>query len=329
MTEGLPEVFTPMLATSAERPFDSPEYWFEVKWDGVRVLAFCKSGGTRLYSRTHREITHQYPEFADLHTRLSIENAVFDGEIFAPDEKGRPSFELLQQRIGLTRPSDVRRAVAVVPVQMVCFDLPFAGGKWVSELPLADRFERLSSALSFEGRILKAEPVPERGIPLFEAAQENDLEGIVAKQISSKYLPGKRTRAWMKIKALNRIDCVIGGWSPGRGSRTGSFGSLMLGLYGDGELTYIGSVGTGFTDTSLRHLLGELERLEADRSPFDKPPPVPGARFLKPELVCEVEYREMTTGLRLRAPSYKGLRTDKAAEDCRIEEVVPAAGSAG
>lgn len=315
-----PPLFTPMLATPAPAPFDSAAHWFELKWDGVRLLAYIEEGRTRLYSRRQREVTAQYPEFADLHSRMKLTNAVIDGEIFVADEKGRPSFELVQQRINQSRPADVRRTAAEYPAQLVCFDLVFADGEWIGDEPLSERRELLSSTLAFDDRVVCPDPIPEKGVAFFEAAKARGLEGIVAKQISSRYVPGRRTRNWLKIKVVNTVEVVIGGWSPGRGGRSSSFGSLLMGLYDDEGLRYIGSVGTGFTDRTLKELQAKLNQLEIARSPFAERIPFPGLHWVKPELVGEVEYREMTSQLILRAASFKALRPDLSPEECRLEK---------
>lgn len=328
----LPPVFTPMLASSAPVPFDSTDFLFDLKWDGVRVLVFCEEGTTRLYSRTQRDVTHQYPEFADMHERLDVSSAVIDGEIVAPEEEGRPSFQLLQQRIGLVRPADVRKAMVEVPVQFVCFDLVFFDGQWISDDPLTDRLTQLERGVDFSGRVMNSAPIEESGVALFEAAKASGLEGVVAKRKISPYLVGRRSKDWLKIKVVRQMDCVIGGWSQGTGSRASTFGSLLLGVYDrDDNLRYIGSVGTGFDDRSLTALRKGLETIEVTACPFEpsslRAPdipkwirsPVPGARWVEPKLVCVVEYRELTKDFRLRAPSFKRLRADKAATECRIE----------
>lgn len=313
---GLPPFFPPMMAGTAPAPFDSPDHWFELKWDGVRVLAFCEAGRTRLYSRTGREVTSLYPEAAGLHARLSVADAVVDGEIVALDG-GIPSFQKIQRRLGLTRPGDVRRMAAEVPVSVVCFDLVVAGGEWIGALPLEERHRRLEDALAPGGPVTLSTPVLHAGVAFFHAAEERGLEGIVAKRLSSPYVPGRRTRDWLKVKTSKHLDCVVGGWSPGEGSRRGSFGSLLVGLHdAEGHLRYVGSVGTGFDERTLDALAAGLEALETSVCPFAERPPVPGARWVRPELVCVVEYREMTDARRLRAPSFKGLRTDKQPQEC-------------
>jgi bifunctional non-homologous end joining protein LigD len=322
----LPPLFKPMLPTLVKEPFDSAEHLFEVKWDGVRVLAFCDSDSTRLYSRSSREVTHQYPEFARLHRHLRASNAVLDGEIVALDTDARPSFELLQRRINLSRPSDIERGVRLIALDLVLFDIPFVEGTWIGGHPLQARLERLTAAVEFGERVLRSDPIAEQGIALFTAANAKGLEGIVGKSRLSHYIPGKRTRDWLKVKTVQEIDCVIGGFTPGLNARSSSLGALLVGLYDGGSLRYIGSVGTGFTDKALAAMKSLLESIESAASAFDEPPRIKGVRWVQPKLVCTVEYREMTTGLKLRAPAFKGLRDDKAPEECVVADQVPLSG---
>jgi bifunctional non-homologous end joining protein LigD len=309
-----------MLATLAAEPFDSPEWLFEVKWDGVRTLAFCDESSTRLYSRSGREVTFQYPEFSDLHRTLKSSNAVLDGEIVALDPARRPSFELLQHRINLSRPADIARAVERIALDLVLFDVVFVDGRWVNEEPLSSRVERLGSLVEFGDRVQRSPPIPEHGVALFEAARDNHLEGIVAKRAASRYLPGRRSRDWLKIKTILEADCVIGGYSSGQGNRSGALGALLVGAFDDG-LRYIGSVGTGFTEATLEILRSQLDARTTDECPFVDPLPPKGITWVRPELVCLVQYRELTKARKLRAPAFKGLRYDKSPQECRIEDL--------
>jgi bifunctional non-homologous end joining protein LigD len=174
------------------------------------------------------------------------------------------------------------------------------------------------------GRMQLTYFVDGEGVPFTNGAKQLGFEGVVAKRIGSRYHPGKRTGDWRKIKLLNRQDCVIIGWTPGEGRRTDVFGALLLGAYDDGNLRWTGQVGTGFTDRMLEDLMRRLEPLRRTDPPIDDPElrKVKGARFVEPQLVCEVEYLEMTSAGKLRAPSYKGLRPDKAPEDCVLEKPV-------
>lgn len=310
-----------MLPTLTQRAFDSPEHLFEVKWDGVRVLAFCDGSSTRLYSRTGREVTHQYPEFNQLAARLNVPNAVLDGEIVALDANSRPSFERLQSRINLSRPSDIARGVSQIALDLVLFDVVFDRGEWIGSRPLIDRLERLGTSVVFGERVLRSEPIPLHGIALFEAAKAKGLEGIVAKAMKSHYIPGRRTRDWLKVKTTYDIDVVVGGWSAGLNSRASSMGALQVGAYDpEGNLRYLGSVGTGFKDRDLRSIRAKLEEREIATSPFADKIPSRGIRWARPELVARVEYRELTNGMRLRAPSFKGLRDDKRPEECTLPQ---------
>lgn len=318
---GLPPIFAPMLPTLVDEAFDSPDHLFEIKWDGVRVLAFCDRSSTTLYSRTGRNCTPQYPEFSRLHERLKVPNAVLDGEIVALDANARPSFELLQSRINLSRPSDITRGVERIALDLVLFDVPFAGAEWLGGLPLTGRIERLGAGVDFGERVLRSEAIPLHGCALFEAARARGLEGIVAKAMKSHYIPGKRTRDWLKVKTKYDIDVVIGGWSPGQNARSSSLGALQVGAYdAEGKLRYLGSVGTGFTERTLRQIRPELEARESPVRPFADPVAVKGVRWVRPELVAMVEYRELTRAPRLRAPSFKGLREDKRPEECLLPE---------
>lgn len=318
---GLPPFFAPMLPTLIHDAFDSPDHVFEVKWDGVRVLAFCDRSGARLISRTKREVTHQYPEFSDLHAGIEPTTAVLDGEIVALDPSGRPSFELLQKRINIARPADIARAAERQPLQLVLFDLLFADGRWMGNRPLVERTGRLDSAVEFGGRTLRSESFPEHGIALFEAARKRGLEGIVAKRSASHYLPGKRTRDWLKIKTVYDLDCVICGYTAGNNSRASSLGALLLGVYNHAGLRYVGSVGTGFDERTLAELRRRLDGLRTDRSPFIEPVSVKGVSWVTPALVCSVQYRELTSGKKLRAPSFKGLREDKSPPECTLKQL--------
>lgn len=316
-----PPPFTPMLAELEQDPFDAPGWWFEPKFDGVRALVYVDEGSTRLVSRNSRDQTSTYPELARLHERITAVNAVVDGEIVATDESGRTSFELLQQRMNLASQSDVDRVRRKVPVELVAFDILWLDGMDLTREPLERRRERLHEVV-VEGKGLRLiYGVSHDGKEFHRIAKQHGLEGVIGKRAGSVYQPGKRSSDWKKIKILNRQDCVILGWTPGHGSRGASFGALLVGAYERGRLVWIGQVGTGYTDGMLHDLLGRLKDIETDRAPIDDPElaKVKGARWTRPELVCVVEYLQVTSARKLRAPSYKGLRTDKLPEDCLLE----------
>ncbi len=321
-TGASPPVIDPMMATPGAQPFDSKDWVYEVKWDGVRTLALIDKQTVRLLSRRRNDVTAQYPELSGMAQQLSGFNGLVDGEIVALDEKGRPSFETLQQRSSTSKPGSA--LLGKHPIEYVAFDLLWLDGESLMNRPLEDRFDVLNRVLLPGKGVQLATRVPRTGVRFFEQAKRLGLEGVIAKKLGSIYQPGKRSRDWLKIKAVKRQDCVIVGWLPGEGSRGGTIGSLALAVYRGDALTYSGNVGTGFTERTLTDLKKRLEPLHTDKAavplPAKLPPELRHTQWVRPELVCEVEYLEFTSAGRLRAPSYKGLRTDKAPEDAVAEE---------
>jgi bifunctional non-homologous end joining protein LigD len=323
--EPMPERILPMLAAAGQLPKPEKGWSFEVKWDGVRAIAYVKPGRLRLESRNLREITEGYPEVRGILRDLGMREAVLDGELVAFDDDGRPSFERLQRRMHVTAPSSVRRLAASTPVVYAIFDLLYLDGHNLTGLPYSERRERLTE-LGLQGpawRVPAGHPPP--GQRLLDATAKQSLEGIVAKRLDSRYEPGRRTGAWIKIKHTHRQELVIGGWLPGEGRRTDRIGALLMGYYEpDGRLHFAGRVGTGFTDRTLEELGGKLARIRRDKTPFDPPPKLPrNAAFVDPGLVAEVEFRQWTAEGVMRAPSYKGLRDDKSALEVVREDPEP------
>ncbi len=319
-----PPPFTPMLAEGGHQAFDDERWRFEPKLDGIRTLAYVATDGTRQVSRTGRDQTAIYPELDNLARFVNALNAVIDGEIVAADERGRPSFERLQQRMNLTAPKDIEKARRKVPVVLFAFDLLWLDGRDLTREPLEERRRLLEEIVTVTGPMALTFVVDREGTSFFDSARTLGFEGIVAKRLGSPYVSGRRTKDWRKIKATNQQDCLILGWTPGTGSRGATFGALLLGAYRDGELVWIGQVGTGFTEGVLRDLMKRLTPREQPGPPIADPElaAVKGARWVRPELVCEVEYLEMTRVGKLRAPSFKGLRPDKAPADCVLEPPV-------
>jgi DNA ligase D-like protein (predicted ligase)/DNA ligase D-like protein (predicted polymerase)/DNA ligase D-like protein (predicted 3'-phosphoesterase) len=318
-----PPTYEPMMAVLTAEAFDDDEWLFEVKWDGHRCLANLGTA-TRLTSRTRRDMTAQFPELIDMHRQLAARNAVVDGEIVALDRDGRPSFERMQDRFHRT-PEELARNKGRVPVQFLAFDLLWLDGQPLLDLPLVERRARLNEVLVETRDIRLSQVVEGAGRRFFEQVRELQLEGIVAKRAASPYRPGIRSHDWRKIKALCLQDCVIVGWTPGKGGRAATLGSLLLAVYDDGRLRYAGNVGTGFTHAFLADLLERLQGLQVPAAMFEgfEGTPRPrGARFVRPELVCEVEYLKWTQDDKLRAASFKGLRPDKPPTDARREHPV-------
>ncbi len=320
--EAFPDSISPMLATaSATLPDgDDGDWAFELKWDGVRALAYVTGGTARLESRNGNDITARYPELFGLATACPGRDLVLDGEIVAFDAEGRPSFSLLQTRMHVTGPRSVAALVGSTPLAYLIFDLLHLDGRSTRDLPWTDR-RRLLEGLGLRGAGWQTPAVHRSdGAAVLAASQSARLEGVVAKRTSSIYTAGKRSRDWLKIKNLCRQELVIGGWLPGSGNRDGRIGALLAGYHDDDGLRFAGKVGTGFTDAELRRLMEALKPLAVDESPFADPIAYGAARFVEPTLVMDVEFTEWTHNGTLRHPSYKGRRDDKAAAEVRREE---------
>jgi bifunctional non-homologous end joining protein LigD len=225
--------------------------------------------------------------------------------------------------MNLASAKDIERIRRKIPVTLFAFDLLWYDGRDLTREPLETR-RALLEDIATETDLLRLTLIVDgEGRAFYESAKQLRFEGVVAKRLGSRYEPGRRTKDWRKIKALNHQDCVILGWTPGSGSRTSTFGALLVGAYRkrDGDLIWIGQVGTGFTDAFLADLMGQLKGLRSDEPPIEDPElrKLKGATWVRPELVCEVEFLEMTEGGKLRAPSFKGLRPDKLPADCVIE----------
>lgn len=322
--EPIPERLEPMKATLSKLPPDEESWGFEIKWDGVRAIAYCEPGQVRLESRNLREVTRQYPEVRALAGQLGSRTAVLDGELVAFDADGRPSFQRLQRRMHVASEAEVRRRARDAPVTYVIFDLLYLDGDLLLDRGYEERREHLEG-LGLEGESWQT-PSYHRGdgAALVAASRAQGLEGILAKRLASAYAPGRRSRDWLKIKNTRSQEVVIGGWLPGKGRREGELGALLVGYHvrEDGErlLRYAGKVGTGFRDADLRLLRERLQPLRREESPFAGRQPQRGSIFVEPELVCEVEFSEWTQSATLRHPSYKGLRDDKPPTDVVREE---------
>ena len=293
--------FEPMLASKRAEPFDDESWWFEVKWDGYRAIVGSSTGVVRARSRRGLDLLGPFPELANLEIPDGV---VVDGEIVAFDTDGRPSFSLLQRRTGFGG----ARTESRVGVNLVVFDVLFHGTE-VIDLPYEER-RSLLERLELEPPIIVPEPTPASGTSLFAAVKETGIEGIVAKRLGSRYQPGRRSEDWQKISIRRTLRAVVGGYTPGDGGRASTFGSVLVGLYEPSGLRWIGAVGSGFTDASLRAFFEALSQIRRDTSPFSNEVVLPGPGrpvWVEPAIVVSVEYKEWTHDDHLRAPVYKGI----------------------
>ena len=297
-----------MLAVNSE-PFDSPDFLYEVKWDGYRCLAYLEANKTVLRSRNQREITPVFPELAGLHNHVRKRPALLDGEIVI-FQSGLPSFAALQARAFAADPEKTARLAGKAPALLITFDLLYSGGVSCLREPLEKRKEILAEILVAGGPAVISEFISGRGREFFRACAERGLEGVVAKRLGSPYLPGKRSLCWRKFRHTKEIDLVICGYQKGRGGR--KLGSLVVAESAAGKLLYRGKVGSGLDREEERRLLELLPSLEIKTPPLDLPPQEGrGVLWVKPALVCAVNFLGLTGDGLLRHPVYRGLRFDK------------------
>jgi bifunctional non-homologous end joining protein LigD len=307
----LPTRPQPMLAETAAAAFDDPNWRFEVKWDGYRMLARIEPGGhVQLLSRNTQDYTQAFAPVAHDLEQLQVP-ALIDGEVVVVDENGRSDFQMLQNflRTGSGR------------LVYYAFDLLHLEGRDLMKLPLSERQELLRRTLPQGDHLRLSEAVPIHGTALFAQATKQGLEGLMAKNSSSTYKPGARSRDWLKVKTVHRQEAVIGGFTAPRAGRH-YFGSLVLGVFKDGRLRYIGHVGTGFDDATLKSLYDRMQTLRTAKCPFDPAPKTnEPATWIKPELVCEISFTEWTNEDLIRHPVFLGLREDKQAGEVSREKV--------
>ena len=311
----LPGSLRPMLAaTGTTMPHDADNWALELKWDGVRALAFIERGKVRLMSRTERDITVTYPELAGLGAATSRKQLLLDGEIVVFGAGGWPEFEALQPRMHVSSAAQAALLAGQTPVTYLIFDLLQVDGRPLLDLEYRER-RALLDGLSLSGPFWQTPPdFPGSDFEAVQAVSvSHGMEGLVAKRLDSRYVPGGRADLWRKIKNLLTQEAVVAGYKPGQGNRTGQVGSLLIGVHDDSGLVYAGHVGTGFSAETLRMLGERLQPLRRADSPFDGPVPPEYARpavWVEPRLVIEVAFDRWTRAGRMRAPVYRGLRDD-------------------
>jgi bifunctional non-homologous end joining protein LigD len=318
----MPHAITPMMAELARTPPRGEDWLFEIKWDGVRAIGFVEHESVRLMSRTGHSCEKQYPELSVIPHYLAAEQAILDGEIAVLDEKGVARFELIQPRIHQTDPNAVAHLARSRPVVYFVFDLLYLNGYDLRQAPLIERKRLLESILTPAGVLRLSESFAGAGQQMLEAAEGTGLEGIMAKRANSRY-ESRRSREWLKLKIVQRQEFVICGFTAGERDH---FGALVLGVYDQGRLVWVGNAGTGFDQKTLAFLRQKLDPLVVPRSSFpDNPRVAREVTWVKPELVAEVKFANWTEEGRLRAPVYLGLRTDLDPRQCVREKAAASA----
>ena len=306
--------YRPMLATLTDALPHGDGWTFEVKWDGYRALGYVRNGTAKLLSRNGNDLTERFAGVARaLEHAARSPSCVVDGEVCALDERGRPSFSLMQQG----KPG--------TPVVYAVFDILELDGQGVTDRPLSERRELLAALFGAGDTTIRISAGFDDGDALFAAAEEQHLEGVMAKRLSSRYAEGRRTRDWLKIKTHGEQEFVVVGYTKGEGRRARSFGSLVLAVNEAGTLRWVGNAGTGFTEKAIEELLASLEPLRVETSPLAVVPKMPKVRgadvvWVAPKLVAEVKFAEWTHDGHLRAPVYLGLRDDRTAPEVRAEK---------
>ncbi|MFZ5652023.1 MAG: non-homologous end-joining DNA ligase [Bacillota bacterium] len=307
----------PMLAVSSQ-PFDSREYIFEVKWDGYRAMAYLDKGVTELRSRNLLDISGMFPDLVGIHRHVKSLPALLDGEVVV-FSGGRPSFGAIQSRGRLTNAVKIKRYSEMMPATYVAFDILYVSGRAVMDEPLLRRKEMLAAEVKGGGSLAVSEYVAENGVLLAEAARDQGLEGIMAKSLNSPYLPGRRSPYWKKVRHTREADLGICGYRVGKGGRR--LGALLLCGSIKGKTVYVGKVGTGFSREIEEDLISRLQKIKTAEPQVAVPrKDAAGVTWVRPHLVCTVEYLETTGGGYLRHPSFKGLRFDKEFMECGFPE---------
>jgi bifunctional non-homologous end joining protein LigD len=305
-----PDFVPPMMAESTKAPFDSQDWIFEIKLDGYRAITvFDSAGKAHLWSRNGLSLEAKFPAIANAVSKLKLRSTVLDGEVVAVDEKGIPRFQLLQRF----------QKQPTAPTLYYVFDLLWYRGDDLTQKPVLERRNVLERVLKPVAGIQLGSYVEAEGKALFELTKEKGMEGIIAKHKDSLYRPGKRASDWLKIKARLQQEFVVGGFTAPKGSRK-HLGAVVLGAYSNGTLRHYGYAGSGFTEKGLKDAVDRMKPLFIDKCPFVNPPNIKEKiQWVRPKLVCEVEYAELTADDQLRQTTFLGWRDDKNPKEVVLE----------
>jgi len=316
------QLIKPMLAHTSE-PFDSPEFCFELKFDGTRAICYINKENkeVKLLNRRLKFFQKNYPELLGLYNDVTANKVVIDGEVVI-FKQGKPDFPSLQTREHVDDPTRISLLSELMPATYIVFDILYKDGRSLINLPLIERKKILEKTVKESDRILLSSYVIGKGKKFFREVKKKGLEGMIAKRLKSTYQIGKRPKDWLKIKFLKTLDCVICGYTVGSGWREKYFGALILGCYHQGKLRYIGRVGTGLDEKGYAELTKTLQKLKTDKCSFKEKPEFPSdivPVWVKPELVCEVKFMNLSKNYIMRTPSFIRLRYDKEAKECVLE----------
>jgi len=299
---------SPMLIAENQPPFDSPDHVYELKWDGIRCLAYFDSDRTELRNKRNKCLNAVYPELSDIHKQVH-HRCILDGELISLKD-GKPDFQEVQRRSLMSNPFKISLATKKQPVSFMAYDVLYIGNEAVMSRSLTWRADALSELVSESVSLALSRRINHDGVALFEAAKTQGLEGIIAKRKDSLYFPGKRTKDWVKIKNLIDEDFIVCGYY----RKESAVASVIIGSYADGKIVYQGHVALGVSQRDFK-LMEQCERVNAGSHYIDFPN-FDGAVWLAPRLVCTVKYMERTTNGGLRQPTFKGIRTDKLPQEC-------------
>jgi bifunctional non-homologous end joining protein LigD len=309
--------YSPMLAYSVKQPFSSQDHIFEAKWDGIRAISYV-TNSLSIKGRRQIELTNKFPELHELQTLAP--NTVIDGEIVVLQNR-TIDFQLVLRRVQAVHAEEIQHLATNCPATYVLFDILELNGQSLITHPLIKRKTILENSVTESQRIVISDYIENDGKRYYQAALLRGFEGIIAKHKHSHYYPGRRSRAWIKIKQISTCDCVIAGFTRGRGNRANTFGALVLGLYDHGTLVHVGQVGTGFTDHDLSQLHARMIPLVTPHATINTSPPLQPVTWIRPQLVAQIGYQTLTHDGKLRFPRYLGLRDDKTAHDSTIRQL--------